>query len=329
MTVSEIVEPTSTGAVTAVPEISVANFEPNKIPFGTSIVLYINPSEMLVIDLQKDASFVSKYGKFLHNDIAKVSFGHKIYSQSGFYHVLKLTPQLWTSCLPHRTQILYEPDIAFITAKLGVKVGDCVVESGTGSGSFSHSLSKTIGSTGKLLTFEYHQERSEKARIEFQKHGLNNVTVSHVDVCEHGFGENLADSIFLDLPSPWLAIPHCRRAFKKNIVGVVCCFSPCIEQVIKSVDALEKAGAVDIKMFEVLGLGHDVKQIQLRDVNEPAVKLQKRKFQEADEEMKADKVEAKYTTVSKIMHRIRSHTSYLTFANFEYDEEEVVDAKEE
>jgi len=69
-----------------------------------------------------------------------------------------------TLALPHRTQILYLPDIAFITSYLNVIPGSSVIEAGTGSGSFSHSLVRTVGGTGKVHSFEYHEERFEKAR---------------------------------------------------------------------------------------------------------------------------------------------------------------------
>jgi len=41
------------------------------------------------------------------------------------------TPELWTNVLPHRTQILYLPDISFITMNLNLKPGDKVIETGT------------------------------------------------------------------------------------------------------------------------------------------------------------------------------------------------------
>jgi len=51
-------------------------------------------------------------------------------SNRGFVHVLRPTPELWTLALPHRTQILYLADIAFVSAWLGIRPGSRVVEAG-------------------------------------------------------------------------------------------------------------------------------------------------------------------------------------------------------
>ena len=43
------------------------------------------------------------------------------------------------------------------------------------------------------------------------------VTCTHRDVCATGFGlEDIADAIFLDLPSPWDALPYAKQALKKS-----------------------------------------------------------------------------------------------------------------
>lgn len=56
------------------------------------------------------------------------------------------------------------PDIAYITMRLGVRVYGKVVEAGTGSGSMTHSLARSVGPRGKVVSFEYHRVRYEKAR---------------------------------------------------------------------------------------------------------------------------------------------------------------------
>lgn len=100
---------------------------------------------------------------------------------------------------------------------------------------------------GHLHTFEFHEQRAETAKKEFSEHGLANyVTVYNRDVCNDGFGvENLADAVFLDLPSPWKALQSAKNALKME-GGRICSFSPCIEQVQKVCLELTQLGFTDI-----------------------------------------------------------------------------------
>ena len=107
----------------------------------------------------------------------------------------------------------------------------CVSSLGTGSASLSHSIIRSILPDGHLYTFEFHQERAQKAEEEFKDHGLADfVTVTHKDVCQFGFDlENVADAVFLDLPVPWDALPSAKKALKKQ--GIV--FTPMSLSLIK------------------------------------------------------------------------------------------------
>ena len=212
---------------------------------------------MLPLVIEPGKELNGRFGVYSHSDLIGVPFGSKVASRNGrgFIHVLRPTPELWTLALPHRTQILYLADIAFITARLNVRPGSVVIEAGTGSGSFSHALARTVGPNGKLHTFEYHALRAEKAREEFERHGmLNAVVPNHRNVCKDGFGDlvDLADAVFLDLPAPWEAAGYAFSAMRKNKMSRICCFSPCIEQVLRTVTALNDAGFSDIDLYEVL-----------------------------------------------------------------------------
>jgi hypothetical protein len=70
--------------------------------------------------------------------------------------------------------------------------------SGTGSGSLSHAIISTIMPEGHLYTFEFHEQRAQKAMEEFIEHDIaENVTVTHKDVCQDGFGlDGIADAAF-------------------------------------------------------------------------------------------------------------------------------------
>ncbi|KAF2612895.1 hypothetical protein F2Q70_00009038, partial [Brassica cretica] len=65
------------------------------------------------------------------------------------------------------------------------------------------------------------------------------VTIEVRDIKGQGFHEKLsglADSVFLDLPQSWLAVPSAAKMLKED--GVLCSFSPCIEQVQRTCEVL-------------------------------------------------------------------------------------------
>jgi len=227
------------------------------------VILHVNFSTLVPIRVTKMTTskkgvemenvLQTKYGGLNVFELVGKKFGSKVQMTKGYAYALHPTPELWTKALPHRTQILYATDIAMILLQLELKPGSVVVESGTGSGSLSHSLIRTIAPNGHLHTFDFHEQRAEKARVEFEEHGLENlVTATHRDVCESGFGlTEVADAVFLDLPGPWKVIPHAKEAFKKS-GGRLCSFSPCIEQVQQTSLALQAHGFTEISTIECL-----------------------------------------------------------------------------
>ena len=99
--------------------------------------------------------FNSKFGSYRHDDLIGLPYGSKVASSHGrgFIHVLRPTPELWTMALPHRTQILYLADIAFVTSWLNIKPGSNVIEAGRPTTFFSpllgyHTFSDLPSSSG-------------------------------------------------------------------------------------------------------------------------------------------------------------------------------------
>ncbi|KAF1918630.1 S-adenosyl-L-methionine-dependent methyltransferase [Ampelomyces quisqualis] len=126
------------------------------------------------------------------------------------------------------------------------------------------------------------------------------VTVTHRDVYGHGFclddnDSPDADAIFLDLPAPWQALKHLTRSppstaaltsvasssdpstpspsetpssssqpFRSPLnphkAVRICTFSPCIEQVTKTVSALRTLGWLEIDMVEIAAKRLDVRR---------------------------------------------------------------------
>jgi len=85
------------------------------------------------------------------------------------------------------------------------------------------------------------------------------------------------------LPAPWEAVENAKKALRKDRVTRICCFSPCMEQVLRTVNALNEAGFSDITMYETLIRPHEVNQIPaLKSVSEisETLKLAEKKREE-------------------------------------------------
>lgn len=265
--------------------------------------------------------------------VNEVEVGQKvaITAPTGFVHLLPPTPEVWTSSLPHRTQVVYTPDYSYILHRLRARPGAVLIEAGAGSGSFTHAAARAVfngypqgpwkglpahirkeSRFGKVWSFEFHEQRAEKLKEEISDHGLDGVVeVTHRDVCQDGFrphgaraeGPN-ASVIFLDLPAPWLALRHLARSagaenaldtetlgggdlkmsgddresnvpqlkdedsgpgrpsmvsgstkyqslLDPNLSIHLCTFSPCIEQVQRTITAMRQLGWIDIEMVEI------------------------------------------------------------------------------
>ena len=200
--------------------------------FNSIYPLYVREKVLSKKGVEVENIYQTKFGSLKAMDLVGVKYGTKVQLSRGYGFALHPTPELWTKCLPHRTQILYSTDISMVSLQLELRPGSVVLESGTGSGSLSHALIRTVAPTGHLHTFDFHAERAEKARVEFEEHGLADlVTSRHRDVCTDGFGlEDTADAVFLDLPHPWEVINHAKLAMKvktKTIFTDFNCLSHC------------------------------------------------------------------------------------------------------
>ncbi|EFY86070.1 putative GCN4 translational repressor GCD14 protein [Metarhizium acridum CQMa 102] len=206
-----------------------------------------------------------------------------IAASSGFIYVLRPTPELWTSSLPHRTQVVYTPDYSYVLQRIRARPGTRIIEAGAGSGSFTHASARAVYSgypgsdsdaRGKVFSFEFHKPRFEKMDAEIKQHSLQGIVqVTHRDVYDEGFLINgkspKASAVFLDLPAPWEALHHLARRktlrggkldenpcdwespLDPNKSAYVCTFSPCIEQVTRTVTELRTLGWTDIDMVEI------------------------------------------------------------------------------
>ncbi|KAL8403803.1 hypothetical protein RB594_008887 [Gaeumannomyces avenae] len=323
-------------------------------------------------------------------------------ASSGFVHILAPSPELWTSSLPHRTQVVYTPDYSYILQRIRARPGSRLIEAGAGSGSFTHASARAVYNgvgggpaddpntgRGQVFSFEFNEPRYKKMCTEVAAHKLGRIVrLTHRDVYNDGFlvdGKSPgADAVFLDLPKPWEALPHLSRRRYKSVATPgqdegdsmdaaqkvvdetfvsplnpdksthLCTFSPCIEQVSRTVSMMRQLGWMDIETVEIankrihvmrekvgLTVATDRGMAQAPvDVSEAVERLRRieervREHQKAIHDPDVDDVEEHLKEnfdddaavesnklppfmqgrlVTRPESEMRSHTSYLTFA---------------
>ncbi|QPG76845.1 hypothetical protein FOA43_004239 [Brettanomyces nanus] len=262
---------------------------------GDLIMVYISRLHIKPIVVQQGEVLNTRFGSFPHDSMIGLKYGAQLLTPKGkgFVYLLHPTPELWTVSLPHRTQIVYTPDSSYILQRMNVIGGSRVIEAGTGSGSFTHAFARNVGQSGRIFTYEFHEARYKQAVQEFGDHGLNDmVVVTHRDVCSQGFvitQEKIdADSVFLDLPSPWDAIPHLDEVISQKRQVDICCFSPCVEQVMKTVESLHENGWTQVEMTEVSSLVWESRKEMIREVDDALKRLKdvKKRQKEGIEKLK-------------------------------------------
>lgn len=317
----------------------------SEIKAGATVFAWIGRTHTKPFTVTPGELLNTRFGVFPHDDMLGLPYGSQVELAKGYGFIYLLHPlaELWTLLLPHRTQIVYTPDAAYIAQRLNINAGLRVLEAGTGSGSFTHALSRNVGPRGHLFTYEFHEPRYLEARAEITAHGLSNTTITHRDVCKQGFAVDdatAATAVFLDLPAPWEAIAHLDLAVAQTQPAGVCCFLPCMEQVTKTVEALQEHGWGSIEMVEVAGRRWEHHKQMVRTVDDALERLRdvKRRKNQGIELRKGDEEKEwsplppafnpwgkgkrvregeegyEWVDVSRAESEIRSHTSYLTFA---------------
>eukprot|EP00727_Mastigamoeba_balamuthi_P006163 m51a1_g2166 hypothetical protein (352) ;mRNA; r:52112-53167 len=292
---------------------------PDVVSEGDLVVLYASKQDVRCVTVERGRTLDCAYGQFAHDDLVGLPYGAKLLSRGarrGWLHALRPTPELWSLCLQHRTQILYAADVSYVVARLGLVPGAVVVESGTGSGAMSTALALAVAPHGRLYTFEFHPGRAQAAREDFARTGVAAVTtVTDRDSCAAGFlapdkglGAGGADAVFLDLPSPWVAVGHAHEVLRAG--GAFCSFSPCIEQVQRT--CLELAAGArfhSVATVEVLERPYDAKRVQMPVLDAQAAAAMPRK-----RGPEAEGAREQRAFVARPVMQIRGHTGYLTFA---------------
>src|SRR4030066_1314792 len=182
---------------------------------GDNAQLISAQNKRVIFRLVMDGKFETHRGYLSHNDLIGKSWGSRVFSHMGSEFVL-LQPSLADLLVETRrnTQIMYPKDIGFILLSMDIGPGKHVLEAGTGSGSFTTALAFSVGTQGKVTTYESRPEFQHLAHKNLDRLGLaNRVDFILRDVAE-GFDERNVDAVFLDLPNPQDYLQQAKDALK-------------------------------------------------------------------------------------------------------------------
>jgi tRNA (adenine57-N1/adenine58-N1)-methyltransferase catalytic subunit len=222
-----------------------------KIADGDNVLIYLDARRTYMLKMQAGQTFHTHKGYIKLDELIGKEYGEPIKSSLGIYFTT-LKPILTDFIMKssRNTQIIYPKDAALIVMFSGIGPGSRVIESGTGTGSLTTALAYYVGSAGKVYTYELRPEFQKNAAKNLQRSGLiANVEIKSGDVTL-GYEERDVDAVILDLAVPWLVVPHAYEALKSS--GVLVSFSPTIDQVVKTTEALRENNFVFIDTIECM-----------------------------------------------------------------------------
>ncbi|MDH5690859.1 MAG: tRNA (adenine-N1)-methyltransferase [Candidatus Bathyarchaeota archaeon] len=218
---------------------------------GDRVLLYLDRKRTYLVMVEKEKSFHTHKGFIQLDELIGKEYGTCVTSSMGVEFVaLKPILRDYVFKMLRKTQITYPKDIALIVMFSGAGPGSRIVEAGTGTGALTTALAFYVKPEGCIYSYEVRQEFMETASKNLERAGVSEyVELKNKDVTE-GIDEQDVDAVILDLATPWLVISHAYLALKGS--GTLVSFSPTIDQVVKTVEALKESGFVAIETVECL-----------------------------------------------------------------------------
>ncbi|TAL48244.1 methyltransferase domain-containing protein, partial [archaeon] len=143
-------------------------------------------------------------------------------------------------------QVILPKDISLVLAYTGVLNDSLVVDAGTGTGYTAIFIANYV-SNGKVVTYEKDKRFSKVAEKNIEFSGMPNIKLRLSDVTK-GIKEKNVDLVMLDMQDAHKAVNHAYNSLK--IGGYLVIYSPTIEHLTRSLNAVRKKSFSDVKTVE-------------------------------------------------------------------------------
>jgi tRNA (adenine57-N1/adenine58-N1)-methyltransferase len=215
------------------------------------VLLCLDSRRTYLIKIETGKTFHTHKGYVKLEELIGKLFGSTIQSSSNItFTALKPTLEDYIMKSSRKTQITYPKDAALIVMFSGISSGSRVVESGTGTGALTTALAHFVKPTGKIYTYDLREEFKSNAEKNLKRAKLLDFVELKSGDVTLGIEERNLDAIILDLATPWLVVPHAYEALKPS--GIIISFSPTIDQVVKTTEALKDYNFAFIETIECL-----------------------------------------------------------------------------
>ena len=234
-----------------------------KIGEGDYVLLYLSQRKTYMVKVEAGKTFHTHKGFIKFDDLIGKEYGSTVPSSLGIeFTLLKPLLRDYIMKSARKTQITYPKDTALMVMFSGIGPGSHVVEAGTGTGALTTALAHFVKPDGKVYSYENREEFQKTAEKNLKRAGLMEfVELKNKDVTA-GIDEKNVDAVILDLATPWLVIPHAYNALKP--CGTIVSFSPTIDQVVRTAEALKENSFVDVETVECLMRGMQIERGKTR-----------------------------------------------------------------
>ena len=226
---------------------------------GDPALLIDEKGRHFLLKLEHGRTFQFHRGTVPHDELIGAQNGSWVVS-SGGANLLLIRPRLADFILKMKrsAQVVYPKDLGPILVYADIGPGMTVLEAGTGSGALTVALTRAVGPTGRVVSFDVRDDHSAHARKTLERwfgEVPANVELHVGDVAAH-IEDVAPDRIVLDLPEPWHAIEAAAKHQPNG--GVLCAYLPTVPQVQTTVER-----ARDLKVFAEI----EVKEVLIRNWN--------------------------------------------------------------
>ena len=194
---------------------------------GERVMLTDAKDRQYLITLKVGSAFHTHTGIVGHDDIIGAVEGSVVRGSTdrGFL-VLRPTLSDVVVKMPRGAQVIYPKDLGAILMQADIGPGMRVLESGVGSGALSMTL---LRAGAKITAYEIREDFAAQARKNVVDMLGENIDYDiQIRDVTAGIHERELDRVVLDMPEPWLVVPHAAEALRPG--GIFLAYLPTINQ---------------------------------------------------------------------------------------------------